>query len=275
MCRPAHLHLPPLLLRPAVRHCEPHRCAWVDLQLVGWEPAAVPPAGRPAATCLASRGGIQRPPLPTCHVLAPPQTRSSCAACCRCTSRSSGRGWSSEWRPTAAPRSAGGARWAGAEAWLGWGAGCWVTHLRWTAARCGGSFDGNDIVISGPTTNAGACFRRKPTWACSQVRRGAAWVSQEEPAPVPVPVPAAAALAPACACHTLNPPLPARPAGMRVTAAPGGQEGRIEGGFGKSGKFKVFFPGGAPRPQPGAPPPRVLLRFKRFLFDADRRRMAQ
>lgn len=60
-----------------------------------------------------------------------------------------------------------------------------------------------------------------------------------------------------------------------MTAAPGGQEGRIEGGFGRSGKFKVFFPGGAPRPQPGAPPPRLLLRFKRFLFDADKRRMAQ
>ncbi|EFN58810.1 hypothetical protein CHLNCDRAFT_48540 [Chlorella variabilis] len=29
--------------------------------------------------------------------------------------------------------------------------------------------------------------------------------------------------------------------GMRVVAAPGGQEGRIEGGFGKSGKFKVHF----------------------------------
>lgn len=62
---------------------------------------------------------------------------------------------------------------------------------------------------------------------------------------------------------------------MRVTASPGGQEGRIEGGFGKSGKFKAHFPNGAPRLQPGVPPPRVLLRFKRFLFDSDKRHMAQ
>lgn len=62
---------------------------------------------------------------------------------------------------------------------------------------------------------------------------------------------------------------------MRVAAVPGGQEGRIEGGFGKSGKFKAFFPGGAPRPQQGQPPPRLLLSFKRFLFDEDRRRMEQ
>lgn len=61
---------------------------------------------------------------------------------------------------------------------------------------------------------------------------------------------------------------------MKVHALPGGQEGRIEGGFGKSGKFKVYFPGGAPLPQPGAAT-RVMLRFKRFMFDADKRRMAQ
>jgi hypothetical protein len=81
---------------------------------------------------------------------------------------------------------------------------------------------------------------------------------------------------------------------MRVTAVPGGQVGRIEGGFGKSGKFKVYFPGGAPHLQkpcqqqqgeqhagrvapPAAPqpPPRVVLCFKRFMFDNDRRHMAQ
>ena len=87
---------------------------------------------------------------------------------------------------------------------------------------------------------------------------------------------------------------------MRVTAMPGGQPGRIEGGFGKSGKFKVYFPGGAPRlhkpgqqvqqavqqqgeqqagGEPAAPPaqqpPRVVLCFKRFIFDDDRRRMVQ
>lgn len=89
---------------------------------------------------------------------------------------------------------------------------------------------------------------------------------------------------------------------MRVTAVPGGHRGRIEGGFGKSGKFKVgsgkvttgrphhatgcrgellaaclqvFFPGGAPPLRQGEPPPRLLLTFKRFLFDSDRRRMVQ
>ena len=62
---------------------------------------------------------------------------------------------------------------------------------------------------------------------------------------------------------------------MSVVAVPGGQAGRIEGGFGKSGKFKAYFPGGAPAPAPGAPPPRMALRFKRFLFDEDRRHMAQ
>ncbi|KAL4858017.1 Selenocysteine-specific elongation factor [Chlorella vulgaris] len=63
-------------------------------------------------------------------------------------------------------------------------------------------------------------------------------------------------------------------AGMRV-AAWDGQEGRIEGGFGKSGKFKVFFSGGAPQVQQGQPPPRILLQFKRFIFDGDKRRMVQ
>ncbi|KAI3436710.1 hypothetical protein D9Q98_006125 [Chlorella vulgaris] len=63
-------------------------------------------------------------------------------------------------------------------------------------------------------------------------------------------------------------------AGMRV-AALDGQEGRIEGGFGKSGKFKVFFSGGAPQVQQGQPPPRILLQFKRFIFDGDKRRMVQ
>lgn len=62
---------------------------------------------------------------------------------------------------------------------------------------------------------------------------------------------------------------------MRVTSVPGGQEGTIEGGFGKSGKFRVRWPGGAPAPAPGQPPPRLLLRFKRFVFDSDKRRMVQ
>ncbi len=62
---------------------------------------------------------------------------------------------------------------------------------------------------------------------------------------------------------------------MRVTAA-GGREGRIEGGFGKSGKFRVNFPGGAPpaRAEDGAAAT-ITLRFKKFLFDPDKRHMAQ
>ena len=43
----------------------------------------------------------------------------------------------------------------------------------------------------------------------------------------------------------------------------------------KSLPLRVHFPGGAPRPQPGAPPPRLLLSFKKFLFDDNKRRMAQ
>ena len=84
----------------------------------------------------------------------------------------------------------------------------------------------------------------------------------------------------ACTRRRLPPPAahPIHDTGMRVTAVPGGQEGRIEGGFGKTGKFRVRFPGGAPQlhsGSAGAPSARVLLRFKRFLFDPDKRRMAQ
>ena len=61
--------------------------------------------------------------------------------------------------------------------------------------------------------------------------------------------------------------------GMEVTAAGGAKRGRIQGTFGKSGKFKVLFPDGAP--DPAADGPRLELRFKRFLFDHDRRAMRQ
>ena len=61
--------------------------------------------------------------------------------------------------------------------------------------------------------------------------------------------------------------------GMEVTAAGGTKRGRIQGTFGKSGKFKVLFPDGAP--DPAADGPRLELRFKRFLFDHGRRAMRQ
>ena len=38
---------------------------------------------------------------------------------------------------------------------------------------------------------------------------------------------------------------------------------------------QVFFPGGAPQAHQGQPPPCVVLGFKRFLFDEDKRRMVQ
>eukprot|EP00887_Chlorella_sp_A99_P002875 scaffold6.g2875.t1 len=57
-------------------------------------------------------------------------------------------------------------------------------------------------------------------------------------------------------------------------AASGGARGRIEGGFGKSGKFRAYFPGGVAAQRGGAPT-RLTLAFKRFLFDSDRRRMVQ
>jgi len=56
--------------------------------------------------------------------------------------------------------------------------------------------------------------------------------------------------------------------GMRVTCR--GKEGRIEGPFGKSGKFKVYFKDG------GIEPDDVLeLRFKKFVFSGDKKEMLQ
>lgn len=61
---------------------------------------------------------------------------------------------------------------------------------------------------------------------------------------------------------------------MVVTVASSGEQGRIQGGFGKSGKFRVYFPGGITQ-QPSGQPSTIALRFKKYVFDKDKRRMAQ
>lgn len=61
---------------------------------------------------------------------------------------------------------------------------------------------------------------------------------------------------------------------MTVRSVAGGQEGRIEGGFGKSGKFRVHFPGGIAL-GPGGQPAAIVLQFKKYVFDSDKRHMAQ
>ena len=50
--------------------------------------------------------------------------------------------------------------------------------------------------------------------------------------------------------------------------------GTIEGGFGRSGRFRVSFPGGV---QMAAEPDQrlLLLTFKTFVFDQGQKRMAQ
>jgi selenocysteine-specific elongation factor len=57
-----------------------------------------------------------------------------------------------------------------------------------------------------------------------------------------------------------------------VTAA--GERGTIEGSFGKSGKFKVAFPGGVMQPAPGASSS-LTLTFKRYIHDEDKHHMVQ
>ena len=52
-----------------------------------------------------------------------------------------------------------------------------------------------------------------------------------------------------------------------------GEVGTIEGAFGKSGKFKVQFAGGLAQPSPGNNI--IQLTFKKFMFDKDKRHMAQ
>ncbi|KAL0044347.1 hypothetical protein WJX82_001339 [Trebouxia sp. C0006] len=60
--------------------------------------------------------------------------------------------------------------------------------------------------------------------------------------------------------------------GMQVTTA-NGDVGTIEGSFGKSGKFKVQFPKGVSIPASGSNT--IQLTFKKFVFDKDKRHMAQ
>ena len=59
---------------------------------------------------------------------------------------------------------------------------------------------------------------------------------------------------------------------FQVTTA-NGEVGTIEGSFGKSGKFKVQFPGGLSSPAVGDNS--IQLTFKKFIFDKDKRHMAQ
>jgi selenocysteine-specific elongation factor len=59
---------------------------------------------------------------------------------------------------------------------------------------------------------------------------------------------------------------------VQVTTATG-EVGRIEGSFGKSGKFKVSFPSSFQLPTKEAAG--ITLTFKRFLYDQDKRRMVQ
>ena len=63
-------------------------------------------------------------------------------------------------------------------------------------------------------------------------------------------------------------------AGMEVVSGCG-QRGTIEGGFGKSGKFRVAFRGPVAATAADGQPSRVVLSFRKRLFDADRRRMVQ
>ncbi|KAL3148593.1 hypothetical protein ABBQ38_014023 [Trebouxia sp. C0009 RCD-2024] len=60
--------------------------------------------------------------------------------------------------------------------------------------------------------------------------------------------------------------------GLKVTTA-NGEVGTVEGSFGKSGKFKVQFPGGLNPPAAGNNS--IQLTFKKFIFDKDKKHMAQ
>jgi selenocysteine-specific elongation factor len=53
-----------------------------------------------------------------------------------------------------------------------------------------------------------------------------------------------------------------------------GEVGTIEGGFGKSGKFKVNFPGGIVASADGDPVT-ITLTFKRYIHDGNKHRMVQ
>ena len=62
-------------------------------------------------------------------------------------------------------------------------------------------------------------------------------------------------------------------AGMRVVTDRG-EVGAIDGGFGKSGKFKVYFSDGV-APRGNGETARLYLRFKRYVFDKDAKKMVQ
>lgn len=54
-----------------------------------------------------------------------------------------------------------------------------------------------------------------------------------------------------------------------------GEVGTIEGGFGKSGKYKVYFPGGVAPQGEGIESIKLFLRFKRYVFDKEGKKMIQ
>ena len=62
--------------------------------------------------------------------------------------------------------------------------------------------------------------------------------------------------------------------GMKVWTKRG-EVGTIEGGFGKSGKFKVHFPDGVAPQGDGGEAIRLFLRFKRYVFDKEAKKMIQ
>jgi selenocysteine-specific elongation factor len=53
-----------------------------------------------------------------------------------------------------------------------------------------------------------------------------------------------------------------------------GEAGAIDGGFGKSGKYKVYFSDGIARRENGETT-RLYLRFKRYVFDKEAKKMVQ
>ena len=62
-------------------------------------------------------------------------------------------------------------------------------------------------------------------------------------------------------------------AGMRVVTDRG-EAGAIDGGFGKSGKYKVYFSDGI-APRENGETTRLYLRFKRYVFDKEAKKMVQ
>jgi selenocysteine-specific elongation factor len=59
----------------------------------------------------------------------------------------------------------------------------------------------------------------------------------------------------------------------------GGVRGRIEGAFGKGGKFKAYFPDGLPaalteeeKGKKKGPPAKILLKYKSYVFGAQERK---